>query len=213
MNTYISKLGASLIALALVVAPTTMVLAAVITVNPIVGPTPTNQVVVNQLFRFSASATGGNTSAYTFSWNWGDGSEDSGSINNNGSTVGAHTYTTTGVKTLTLTVSDGVNTEGRTLLINVVNAPVSDLVISNIQKTVTSNTATITWTTNVPGTSRVIYDTVSHSGANGATTGTKPNYDYANTTVIDTNKVTLHTVTLTGLTPNTQYFFRVLSAE
>lgn len=65
---------------------------------------------------------------------------------------------------------------------------------------------TVTWTTDRPTTSRVVFDTVSHS-----TLGTDANYGYASSTVEDTNKVTDHSVTINGLSPGTPYYYRVIS--
>ena len=67
-------------------------------------------------------------------------------------------------------------------------------------------TASVTWQTNYFATSRVIYDTVSHP-----TLGSPPNYGYAFSTEEDTNKVTFHTVIITGLTPGTTYYWRAVS--
>ncbi|MEK7505252.1 MAG: fibronectin type III domain-containing protein, partial [Patescibacteria group bacterium] len=80
---------------------------------------------------------------------------------------------------------------------------------SNIRVTdVTQNSAIVRWTTNLGASSRVIYDTASH-----ANLGEAPNYGYANSTeTIDTGAgVTEHAVTLTGLSPATTYYFRVIS--
>ncbi len=68
---------------------------------------------------------------------------------------------------------------------------------------------TITWTTNHVATSRVIYDTVSHSDL-----GEPSNYGYAHSTEeTDTGEsmTTTHSVTVTGLTASTLYFFRAVS--
>jgi hypothetical protein len=70
----------------------------------------------------------------------------------------------------------------------------------------TTSTITITWTTDQPATSRVIYDTVPHS-----TLGGPPNYGYAHSTVEDPTKVTEHSVTVTGLISGTTYYFRTVS--
>lgn len=73
---------------------------------------------------------------------------------------------------------------------------------------VSSSSVTITWTTDDPSTSRVIYDTVSH-----AILGAAPNYEYANSTVeTDTSlKVTSHSVGLTGLASGVMYYYRTIS--
>ncbi|MFA6410735.1 MAG: hypothetical protein WCW26_04145, partial [Candidatus Buchananbacteria bacterium] len=70
-------------------------------------------------------------------------------------------------------------------------------------------TALITWFTNKPATTRVVYDTVSHPEL-----GIAPNYGYAwSTEVSDLDpKVTFHSVTITGLLPDTTYYFRPISA-
>jgi hypothetical protein len=60
---------------------------------------------------------------------------------------------------------------------------------------------TITWFTDIPCTSKVVYDEISH-----ASTET-----YAYETTETTELVTTHTVVLTGLKPNTLYYFRVIS--
>lgn len=66
---------------------------------------------------------------------------------------------------------------------------------------------TITWYTNKPATSRVVYDTVSHP-----TIGYAPNYGYAFSNAEDSTKVLFHSMTITGLTPNTVYYFRPISS-
>jgi len=65
------------------------------------------------------------------------------------------------------------------------------------------------WITDIPATSRVIYDTVSHP-----TLGEKQNYGYAfSTAVFDTEpKVTNHSVTVSGLSAGTTYYYRVISS-
>lgn len=72
-------------------------------------------------------------------------------------------------------------------------------VISNVQSSgVTNNAATITWTTDITSTSRVEY---------GTTTS------YGNFSPLDSTLVTSHSVTLSGLSANTTYHYRVISAK
>ncbi|MCW3136373.1 MAG: carboxypeptidase regulatory-like domain-containing protein [Canidatus Methanoxibalbensis ujae] len=72
-------------------------------------------------------------------------------------------------------------------------------VISNITvSAVTGSTATITWKTDEPATSQIEY---------GLTTS------YGSSTPLDTNLVTEHTQTITGLKSNTTYHFRVKSKD
>ncbi|MBU1130482.1 DUF11 domain-containing protein, partial [Patescibacteria group bacterium] len=70
----------------------------------------------------------------------------------------------------------------------------------------TGNTIIVSWFTNHSATSRVVYDTVSHP-----VLGEAPNYGYANSTEEDPTKVTYHTVTITGLVPNTAYYLMPIS--
>jgi hypothetical protein len=61
---------------------------------------------------------------------------------------------------------------------------------------ITSTSATITWTTDIPSSSQVLY-------------GTSPSYGQS--TTLDSTQVTSHSQTLTGLTPNTPYHDAVQS--
>jgi hypothetical protein len=82
-----------------------------------------------------------------------------------------------------------------TITANQLPAPV----ISNKRATgINSTSELIRWDTDIPSTSQVSYSTVSASG---------PFTD----TSLDSSLVTAHSVTLTGLTPNTFYFVRVRS--
>ncbi len=65
---------------------------------------------------------------------------------------------------------------------------------------------TITWDTNHPSASRVVYDTVSHPYV-----GSPNMYGYAFTTAEDASFVTRHAVTVGGLTAGTPYYFRPVS--
>lgn len=72
-------------------------------------------------------------------------------------------------------------------------------VISNVQSSGLTNTAaTITWTTNLASSSRVEYGTT---------------IAYGSMTPLDGTPVTSHSVALSGLTPNTPYHYRVISAN
>ena len=72
---------------------------------------------------------------------------------------------------------------------------------------ITSVTAVVGWFTNILATSRVVYDIVPHY----YDFGTAPNYGYAFSTPEDSNKVTFHTVVITGLTPGITYYWRAIS--
>ncbi len=72
-------------------------------------------------------------------------------------------------------------------------------VISSVTSSnITTTSATITWTTDEPGSSQVNYGTT---------------MSYGSSTAINQTLVTAHSVTLTGLTPATTYNFQVLSAN
>ncbi len=71
---------------------------------------------------------------------------------------------------------------------------------------ITSTSLTATWTTANPETSRVVYDTVTHP-----TLGSAPNYGYAFSTTEDPTMVTNHSVTISGLSAGTTYFYRDIS--
>lgn len=186
--------------IALLVVPA-LAIAVVLNVS-ITSHTSGADVTVGQPVQFTGSATGG-TGTYTFNWTWGDGEQTSGN-------PATHTYTTTGSKTVQFraTDTDGI-TNTQTITIDVVPAT-NPLAISTVTVTdITENSAIVRWTTNKPATSRVIYDTVTHANVDTTTGG--PNYTYANSTSEDLAEVTTHAVTVTGLTANTQYFFRVIS--
>lgn len=206
MKSFISKLGVSLTAFALVVAPTLALAQTAPTVS-IVSPSNNAQVTVNQAVTFQAQVSGG-VAPVTYNWTFSEGQAKSGQ------TV-SHTFTSIGTKTITVKAIDrNLADDTETITVNVVNAASTDVVISNVQVSdISQNAATITWTTNIPATSRVIYDTASRKVENGGTIGSAPNYGYANSTTRDDAKVTSHSVRLTGLSSKTQYFFRVLSSK
>ena len=109
--------------------------------------------------------------------------------------------------TLRLTITD--NTGNVTIVEQTVGVA-TVISTSTIQTTNTTESGVvINWTTDDPTSSRVIYDTVSHLSL-----GSTPNYGYASSTAnFDTSpKVTNHSVTLTGLSASTVYYYRVVSA-
>ncbi len=90
------------------------------------------------------------------------------------------------------------------------------LTISNTTETTTTETSvTITWTTSYFSTSQVIYAlaTESHNLDLSDNSGTPPHYGYTRTT-LETDvspKVISHSVTITGLSPATVYYYRTVS--
>jgi len=70
------------------------------------------------------------------------------------------------------------------------------------------NSVTITWTTSYFSTSQVVYGTDF-----GVFSLTQPNYGYPNAAPDpeDSTKVVAHSVTITGLIPNTTYYYRTVS--
>ncbi len=103
--------------------------------------------------------------------------------------IAGHTnHTVTGV-----TVTDG-GTAVRDFTIN----PDATVITSVMATNITSDSATIIWTTNVPATGRVEYG---------------PTHAMGTLTPLDSTLVKSHSVTLTGLTPNHIYHYRVTSAN
>lgn len=161
---------------------------------------------VGQSINFAGAATGG-TAPYSFVWTFGDNTSAFGEMY-------SKSYSTAGTKTVRLTVNDHNAVEAeKTITLNIVAGTNDALTISNIRVTdITQTSAVVRWTTNRAADSRVIYDTVSHPDISSAT---GPNFGYAfSTATSETNpKVTEHAVTVSGLSANTQYFYRVISQE
>ncbi len=191
-----------------------------LTVNPaatalsaaITAPANNADIATGTPTTFTASATGG-TAPYTYAWDFGDGSNAAG-------VSYSKTYTATGTKTVSVTVTDfNGATANASITVKVgLNGNgggnnTDPLTISNIHITdITQTSAIIHWTTNRVADSRVIFDTTSHANISGQTA---PNYGYASSTATsDTEtKVIDHAVTVSSLTANTTYFFRVISQE
>jgi len=72
-----------------------------------------------------------------------------------------------------------------------------------------STSAVISWFTNIPSTSQVVYGLV--SGSPYPLNLTLANFGYPLGTIEDLNKVTNHSVTLTGLIYEQPYYYRVIS--
>jgi|GEM_PF-3590870 len=86
--------------------------------------------------------------------------------------------------------------------------PIGLIIFNEENEEVLTNQVTVSWFTSTPATTRVIYDTVSHSSLSAP-----PNYGYAFSTLEEdsTTKITYHTVTITGLTPGQTYYWRAIS--
>ncbi|HVP05113.1 MAG TPA: S8 family serine peptidase [Dehalococcoidia bacterium] len=105
----------------------------------------------------------------------------------------------TACSTVTIASTNGWDTNFDNLVIQSTGADTTPPVISNVAAgSLAATGATITWTTNEPANSRVEY---------GLTTS------YGTLTTLDSNLVTSHSVTLSGLTASTTYHYRVLSAD
>jgi phosphodiesterase/alkaline phosphatase D-like protein len=194
-------LGAFILTFGLMAAAQAATLGASIT-----APADGANVAVGQAVSLNGTATGGTGTYASFRWAFSDGTA---------SIVGASqsvTFSATGTKTITLTVTDSNGDHAVASRTITVGAGTSNKpVISNIHAiNITQTSVTITWDTDIVATSRVIYDTTSHPDLTGLTA---PNFGYAiSTPESDTaTKVTAHSVTITGLSPATKYYFRVIS--
>jgi len=106
---------------------------------------------------------------------------------------------TTPCTTVTVTSSNGWDTNFDTLIHDAGTPDTAPPNISALQATnVSSNSATISWTTNEASDSQVEY---------GTTTS------YGSSTTLNTSMVTSHSQGLSGLTPSTQYHYRVKSRD
>ncbi|OJI09272.1 MAG: hypothetical protein COV08_01585 [Candidatus Vogelbacteria bacterium CG10_big_fil_rev_8_21_14_0_10_49_38] len=204
MNKFAKIAGVSLATLVLAAFSAQIALAAVTATitSPVAGSTYN----VGQTVNLAAASSGTNLTV-NYVWSFSDGT--AGFTGQTGSVA----FSTPGTKTITVMAGDSSGANDVETVNITVNATASQKpVISNIDwKDVTQTGVTITWDTNIPATSRVIYDTVSHPGTPDSAAA--PNFGYANsTTEADvTTKVTNHSVTITGLAPGTKYYFRVLS--
>jgi hypothetical protein len=104
-----------------------------------------------------------------------------------------------GIETATLSQATGSTVYTVTPLAtsNCANASAPIITVAPTSTNITSNSATITWTTNVPADSTVSY-------------GTTPSYGATST---DPPLVTAHSISLTGLSTSTLYHYAVTSFE
>jgi hypothetical protein len=104
-----------------------------------------------------------------------------------------------GVHRITATARDSAGNVAQSLavLADVYNQP--SLQASNVLAgSVTQNSAAITWNTNLPATAKVEYGTTASLGSASA---------------VRTTLLTSHSISLSGLTSNTQYYYRVVSSD
>jgi len=86
--------------------------------------------------------------------------------------------------------------------------------LGSIQISTSETEATITWTTTLPATSRIEYNSTPLFTATLETWGNFPYWriNYAQGNIVENLTYTIdHSITLTGLNPTTQYYFRIQS--
>lgn len=168
----------------------------------ITSPTAGSTFTVGQTVNLSANSTSA-IGAVNYIWSFSDGTASRAGQNQ---TV---TFATAGTKTITVLAGDASGASDTKTVSVTVTGTSNKPVISNIHAiNITQTGVTITWDTDIPATSRVIYDTTSHPDITGQTA---PNFGYSVSTTEDTTKVTSHSVVITGLSPATKYYFRVIS--
>ena len=128
-----------------------------------------------------------------------------GSIASDGSLVTSHSLTLTGLSADTqyhyqVTSEDGSGNSASSGDLTFTTSAAPDTtppVISNVQVSVTDTTATVTWDTDEAADSRVDYGLTSGYGSSESSSGL----------------VTSHSLTLTGLSPDTLHHYQVTSAD
>lgn len=124
----------------------------------------------------SSGGTGGSSSGQSSGGSGGGGASTGGGGGGGGSGIVA------GASTQSLQISEGATSS------------------------VLDTSAVLTWKTNLPAVSRVIYDTVSHPNL-----GTAPLYGYALSTPEQAKTATYHIAIIGGLQPETTYYWRAVS--
>ena len=183
--------------------------------SPVANAGPDKTAYVGDTITFDGSNSSdpeGDT--LTFNWDFGDGGSASGKIV-------SHSYSSAGSYTAILTLTDeygATGTDEAIVTINEKPAPtgggavyiptlsISETSIST--SAIGEDTATISWSTSLFSTSRVIYSDEEESHSYKSDT---PNYGYARSTKETSTKVTGHKVILTDLYPGTIYYFRCVS--
>jgi hypothetical protein len=173
-------------------------IAATLTVNaapvaPAIMTQPASQTVTaGQTATFTAAATG--TAPLSYQW------KKSGATISGATSLSYTTPATTSLDNgaqFTVVVSNTVGSATSNAATLTVSAPVVGPAISSVSVSgISTSGAIVSWTTDVAATSQVEY---------GTTTA------YGKQTTLDVNLVQSHTVTLTGLTTNTLYHYRVHS--
>jgi len=208
MKEFITKTGVVAFAIAIVALPAYAVAQSALEAS-IDAPADGATYEVGEEITFTGSATGGDNTSYNFGWDF-DG-EDSVGLQET-----TYSFSTTGTKTITLTVNDlDLNEDTDEITIEIVDDTLPPLEVFDIEvraEDITEDSAIIRWKTNTPATSRVIYDTVSHADISGEDA---PDFGYAYSTGTSNQDpmVTTHVVTVTGLASDTQYYFRVISTR
>jgi len=200
------KLGGILVILMLVLGVATIASAQAALTASITAPTSGASFTVGQTVTLSGAAAGGTGTYPSFRWSFSDGTASKIGQNQTVS------FATAGNKIITLTVTDSNGDHAvATVNVTISTGGTQKPVITNINVgNITQTSVTITWTTDIVASSRVIYDTTSHTDISGETA---PNFGYAASTPTtdETTKVTSHSVTISGLNPGTHYYFRVIS--
>lgn len=105
-------------------------------------------------------------------------------------------------------ISSGGGGGGNGPIIGTKNLIISNELITSVNPP-ELNSVLVTWNTNIPATSQVIYGLASEGPYN--LNLSLPNYGYPSSTLEDLDKVTNHSVTVSGLIPFQVYSMRVVS--
>jgi len=171
--------------------------------------TPTDGTDVNGTVSLEGTASDTNgVASVEFQYKRNDGIDTFHTISTDSSDPFAASWDTSALVldnyTLRMVITDSAGNPTNLDITVGVSAVISDETSSSPK----TNGVTITWTTNQLTSSRVVYDTLSH-----LTIGSAPNYGYAfSTATFDSSpKVTNHSVTITGLSNGTTYYYRTVS--